>query len=420
MKILVIGLDGASPERLLGDERLQTLRYLMDAGGYGPLEGVVPPGPIPGWACLATGRDPGELGVYGELDRADRSYAPPAPADPRALAAGAPTAWDLLAQDGRPAVAIGLPAGPGGPAADEGEDAIRAASRRRFAEARKVLGGDWSSCVLADDGLARVPADAADGYLLHLDAEIGGLLEQLGEDAVVLVASTYGTRPREGTFAVNDWLAREGLLELNRQPQGPAPLASLDVNWSRTSAWAVGGPYARIYLNVRGREPHGILEPKDCLRCRDELEALLSSAADESGRPLAAAVLRPEEAYKGLRGIAPDLIVRPTSRGWLATDGIGLGPATAEEADPRPLPLPTARGAFILAGAGVPALGPVEDAKLLDLAPTLLHLAGRPAPEGLPGRSLVDAAAPTDRPGPTVEDEEALVRERLRGLGYVS
>ncbi|WP_165232626.1 alkaline phosphatase family protein [Aquisphaera insulae] len=411
MKILVIGLDGASPERLLNDERLQTLRYLMDAGSYGPLRGVIPPGPIPGWASLATGRDPGELGVYGPLDRSDRSYA--APAVPEAHAA--PTIWDLLARDGKPAIAIGLPSAGSGPV---GDDAIRAESRRRFADARRALGGDWSCALVVDDGLARVSGGAVDDYLLHLDAELGGLLEQLGEDAVVLLASTHGTAPREGTFALNDWLAREGMLVLNRQPSQAAPLAELDVNWAKTSAWCVGGPYARIYLNVHGREPAGILEPKDCLRCRDELKTVLETAVDESGRPLAAAVLRPEELYRDLRGIAPDLIVHPTTRGWLATDAIG--PAPADVAADLPHALPTTEGFFILAGAGLPALGAVEGARLLDLAPTLLQLAGRPAPEGLSGRSLLDGAAPAARPATSVEDEEALVRERLRGLGYVS
>ena len=43
MKILVIGLDCAAPELLLGDERLTNFRRLMEVGGYGPLESVIPP-----------------------------------------------------------------------------------------------------------------------------------------------------------------------------------------------------------------------------------------------------------------------------------------------------------------------------------------------------------------------------------------
>ena len=83
MKILVIGLDSAAPELLLGDDRLATIRSLMEIGGYGRLESVVPPAALTGWLGLATGQDPGSLGVYGDLDRVDRSYRSPEPVNIR-------------------------------------------------------------------------------------------------------------------------------------------------------------------------------------------------------------------------------------------------------------------------------------------------------------------------------------------------
>ena len=73
MKTLVIGLDGAVPDILFGDERLENLRRLMDAGGYGRLESIVPPITVPAWMCMATSQDPGSLGVYGFRNRVDHS-----------------------------------------------------------------------------------------------------------------------------------------------------------------------------------------------------------------------------------------------------------------------------------------------------------------------------------------------------------
>jgi len=75
MKILVIGLDGAAPELLFGDERLTNVRRLMEWGCYGRLESIIPPITVPAWMCMATSQDPGSLGVYGFRNRADHSYA---------------------------------------------------------------------------------------------------------------------------------------------------------------------------------------------------------------------------------------------------------------------------------------------------------------------------------------------------------
>ena len=74
MKILVMGLDCAAPELLLGEEGLENLRRLMDAGCYGRLESIIPPITVPAWMCMATSQDPGSLGVYGFRNRVDHSY----------------------------------------------------------------------------------------------------------------------------------------------------------------------------------------------------------------------------------------------------------------------------------------------------------------------------------------------------------
>ena len=74
MKILVVGLDCASPEILFSDDRLVNIRRVMDAGCYGKLESVIPPITIPAWMCMATSQDPGSLGVYGFRNRSDYSY----------------------------------------------------------------------------------------------------------------------------------------------------------------------------------------------------------------------------------------------------------------------------------------------------------------------------------------------------------
>ena len=107
MKILVIGLDGATPELLLGDERLTNVRRLMEHGCYGRLESIIPPMTVPAWMCMATSQDAGSLGVYGFRNRIDFSYSGLGMVDSRSIREC--TIWDQLAREGKRSVLIGVP-----------------------------------------------------------------------------------------------------------------------------------------------------------------------------------------------------------------------------------------------------------------------------------------------------------------------
>ncbi|MEJ2679352.1 MAG: alkaline phosphatase family protein, partial [Gemmatimonadota bacterium] len=93
MRILIIGLDCAAPELLLGED-LPNIRRLMEAGLYGRLESVVPPITVPAWMSMSTSRDPGSLGVYGFRNRVDYSYDRMQTADSRWFKAV--TMWDQV------------------------------------------------------------------------------------------------------------------------------------------------------------------------------------------------------------------------------------------------------------------------------------------------------------------------------------
>ena len=81
-------------------------------------------------------------------------------------------------------------------------------------------------------------------------------------------------------------------------------------------------------------------------------------------------------------------------------------------------PQPPSSGFFLLAAPTCPISGEFQTACLADLAPTLLELAGRPTPEGLPGRSLIDGLEKRVLNQASV-DHDRIVLDRLAGLGYV-
>jgi predicted AlkP superfamily phosphohydrolase/phosphomutase len=227
-------------------------------------------------------------------------------------------------------------------------------------------------------------------YHVHLDGLLAKLLAHADDDTAVLVVSDHGAKRMDGGIRVNEWLRREGLLATAREPEGTERLADVGVDWGSTTAWGDGGYYARIFLNVRGREPEGTVAPEDYERVRDDLARRLGEIPDENGNPIDTRVYRPEELYDRVEGVAPDLIVHFGDLYWRAVGTIGgdegihtfendTGPDDANHAQD---------GLLILAAPGIEP-GPREGMHLLDVAPTVLELLGLPVPESMRGTSLL-------------------------------
>jgi predicted AlkP superfamily phosphohydrolase/phosphomutase len=228
-------------------------------------------------------------------------------------------------------------------------------------------------------------------YYLWLDQQIGQALELLDEDTIVLVVSDHGAQRLDGGIAVNEWLIREGLLVLNEYPNVITPFDQLNVNWDKTRVWSEGGYYARVFFNVQGREPNGVLPPAEYESFQDDIKARFEALTDDKGQPLNSLVFNPKEIYKNVRNVAPDLIVHFAGLLWRSIGSVGHHAIHVQENDTGPDSCNHAQyGMFILKAPNFPAIGEYEGARLLDIAPTLLDLAGYEIPETMQGRSLVE------------------------------
>jgi predicted AlkP superfamily phosphohydrolase/phosphomutase len=230
-------------------------------------------------------------------------------------------------------------------------------------------------------------------YYRYLDGEVASLLEGVGDDTGILVVSDHGAQAMDGGIQVNEWLIREGYLALTERPAERSPFAKLAVDWPRTRVWADGGYYSRIFLNVRGREPQGTVEPDAYEALRDELIAKLEALGDEDGRSIGTRVHRPEDLYREVNGVAPDLICYFGNLRWRSIGSVGDGRVHVRENDTGPDDANHAKyGIAIFAGPGMPDAVPA-DAHLVDIAPTLFRALGDEVPAGMYGRPLQDAAS---------------------------
>ncbi|MGH7553786.1 MAG: alkaline phosphatase family protein [Longimicrobiales bacterium] len=258
-------------------------------------------------------------------------------------------------------------------------------------------------------------------YYVYLDEEVGSLLELLTDDTAVLVVSDHGARPLDGGFCVNEWLVKEGLLVLNEYPKEVTPFGKLDVDWSKTKVWSEGGYYARIFMNVEGREPNGAIPRREYDRFREEMKARLEATVDDKGNPLGTTVFVPEDVYRATRNVPPDLIAHFGDLSWRSIGGVGYPTVHVQENDTGPDDCNHAQfGAFILAASNNSVQGEVVGAHLLDIAPTLLELGGSDVPGSMQGRSLVTAGGGVVRAEGFTATGEEIVKQRLSGLGYIS
>jgi predicted AlkP superfamily phosphohydrolase/phosphomutase len=450
---MIVGLDCAPPglvfERFA--EVMPTVRGLMGRGTWGPLRSTVPPITVPAWTSMVTGRDPGELGLYGFRNRTPGGYGL---RTSDATDVRCKRVWDFIGDHGRRVSVLFVPPsfppppvrghsvscflwpGPERPwtfpaalgpelerrfgayradvpdfRADDPERVLReihAMTDQHFAMASHLWDRDRPDfMMMVEMGPDRLhhalwhrmdpehprgtydPAweGKARDYYAGLDAHIARLLERTDERTTVILASDHGARSMVGGVRVNEWLRRAGWLALRGDPEAPGPLRPEDVDFGRTRAWGEGGYYARIFLNVRGREPQGTIDPADYGAVRQELAAALEAMPGPDGAPLGTRVVWPEREYRAVRGQPPDLMAFFGDLAWRSIGTVGPGPLWVEGDGRGPDGCNHDwNGVFVMAGGGAPARGHTEGLHILDVARTVLGLMEIPAPQGMAGR----------------------------------
>lgn len=299
----------------------------------------------------------------------------------------------------------------------------------------------------------------------RLDAALGRLLAAQPADALVFVISDHGFGVHAGRFypnvllerwgylarrgrhrrriarSVRKRLVRLGLARARKAASGPwisqarrrSFAEALPLHWSRTRAYVAAGEiYGLLYLNLRGREPEGTVSPgAEALALAEELRSRLLSVRDPvDGAPVLADVLPGPGLCPGSgRAGLPDLILVPRAEYSVYRD---LNYKLWLDRYPSLAGTHRREGVLIVGGRGV-RRGHVErGADLVDLAPTILAVAGLAVPDDMDGRVLDElftepppvrfepANGATGR-GPTElsEAEEQEVLDRLRALGYV-
>ena len=379
-----------SPELAFAEwaQELPNISSLKNRGIYGPLKSCDPPITVPAWASMMSSKNPGRLGLYGFRNRTDYSYENLAIAN--SLSVKEDRVWDILSRMGRESILIGVPQ----------------------TYPPRPLNGCMVTCFLtpSTQNQYTYPADLRNEveatvgeYLLDVRnfrsdnkddilKEIYDMTERRFKLARhwLKIVSDHGAKRMEGGICINEWFRLNGYLSLLEDPQELIPFSKAKIDWSKTKSWGEGGYYSRIFLNVKGREPQGVIDPKDYERMRDEVIASLEAIPDEKGKPLGTRAYRPEEIYPEVRGIPPDLIVYFGNLSWRSVGSIGYGAIHTFDNDTGPDDANHSEyGVFLMADLRNKDGGlERRDLHLLDVAPTILAAMGLPVPPDMEGKII--------------------------------
>ena len=237
-------------------------------------------------------------------------------------------------------------------------------------------------------------ADAIGDMYVKMDETVGEVLKKVDPDTAVFVMSDHGFKSFRRGVDLNAWLLANGYLKLTGDAASTDRQYLVDVDWSRTRAYAIG--LAGIFINRKGRESQGIVEPgKATDQLVGELTQKLTGLRDPDHDEEAVHEAIPcAKAYKGpYVDAAPDLIVgyRPGYRvAWDAAVG-KCGSAVFSDntkawsgdhcVHPRFVPGVLFSNLKLNAG----------DANIIDMAPTALELLGVEKPRYMEGKSLLCA-----------------------------
>jgi predicted AlkP superfamily phosphohydrolase/phosphomutase len=140
----------------------------------------------------------------------------------------------------------------------------------------------------------------------RMDDIVGRALPYVDGNTTLIILSDHGFNPFRKAVNVNTWLVENGFMFLEGQSRSDYKLADLfgqgqfwpNVDWSRTEAYALG--LGQIYINLKGREKHGAVEPGDYDRVRDDIIRELRELKDpETGESPIFDVYKREDIFQG-------------------------------------------------------------------------------------------------------------------------
>ena len=250
-----------------------------------------------------------------------------------------------------------------------------------------------------DKALAARFGNSIERVYRRCDEFVGEVMRRLDPATPILVVSDHGFHSFRQSVNLNTWLVQEGFMAIQGQQPGDKKLQDLfgggtfweNVDWSRTKAYAMG--LGQIYINLKGREAHGIVAPgAESKAVQEALAARLLTMTDpEAGTRMIDAVYKGDDIYSGefLKNAA-ELQVG-FAEGYRVSWQSTLGGSPPGLVYPNMQKWSGDHGSFdykSTAGILISNRTVAAEARIIDIAPTVLKYFGVPIPHDIDGKAL--------------------------------
>lgn len=439
-QVVVIGLDGTPfsyVQRLLDQGEMPNFKKLLEEGSFKRMDSVVPCVSSVAWSSFMTGKNPAKHGIYGFVDRKPGSYEVFIPTASHMVG---PRLWSYLSDQRKRVFSMNVPvtyppksvngiliggflctnidkiAYPPSVSAqlkamnyriDVDAWQARESLEKLLEDVNDTFGKrvetlfhfykqePWDffiAHIMETDRLHHFLwehmekgdpryAPAFVEFYRRMDGLLGQVRDRIGEDTTLIVLSDHGFCTLKKEVFLNHWLQEKGWLKFKTSP--PKNLTDLHPD---TKAYSLIP--GRIFVNLRGREPAGSVEPGEAYeRVRRELaDQLLEMTDPDTGERIIEKVVMREEVYRpGRRDVyerAADLFALPYD-GYDLKGNVNKTTLTEKSAL---VGMHTFYDAMLyIRGEEIVK----EDLSIVDLMPTILQIMGVPIPAELDGVSCI-------------------------------
>ncbi|MEM9445733.1 MAG: alkaline phosphatase family protein [Verrucomicrobiota bacterium] len=284
-------------------------------------------------------------------------------------------------------------------------------------------------------------------YFNHLDGLLKQLVEAAGEESRAIVVSDHGFGSTTEVFYINAWLEKEGYLtwKSTAEEDDKESLTAHNmrdhfetIDFDKTVAYAKTTSANGVYIRIAKKEGQsGIAPEQHEMFCKEIETKLLDWKDPKTGTPVVINTIRRERAFPGVAmEEAPDITVYLRDGGFISIMKSNeiVKPRSEVKGTHRP------NGIFIASGKNIEKGKEIGKLSILDVAPTLLYSMGLSIPTNYDGKVALDAfdsdyitvnppviadvsqedeVAKNSKAGDVEENDENVILERLKSLGYM-
>ncbi len=233
--------------------------------------------------------------------------------------------------------------------------------------------------------------DTLKNYYKLVDKRLGEFIKLLDNDTTIVILSDHGIKRLDNRVNLTDWLINQGYLVLKDTIKTKTEFNLKMVDWEKTKVFAIGAYEGQIFINLKGREPRGIVDQEEYDNLVEELILKIKQISGDDGKKLDTRFFRKKDFFKGkCEDIAPDIIIYFDNLQYGCNNSI-IGNETLwniETAKGGDDSCHSPQGIFIIKNNLKKGKGNIGEIEAIDIAPTILSELGTEIPEDMRGKTI--------------------------------